>query len=260
MATCIPWLADTSCSPDWDVLDPALQERALTLAWSALRTLTAGRVGSCPVTYRPCVPAPCDACSEALFALPYAHYPDARAMAVTGLYGAPVAMHCGGQGCACDALSEVTLPGPAAAVDEVWLDGLLMDPATYRLDDTNRLLRLDGGTWPACQDMRTAFDEAGSFAVVYVPGVVPGADGLWAAGVLAYEFSKACTGGKCRLPAAVTTITRQGVSMQFDNSMFSNGLTGIREVDTFVLSVNPHTLKVPPRVFSPDLKPGRYTP
>lgn len=259
MATCVPWLADTSCSPDWDTLDSELQERATDLAWGTLKSLTGGRVGGCPVTYRPCVAAPCNVCSEALFAAPYARYASAAGMAPTALYGLSGGMYCGGTGCSCDALSEVPMPGTVAVIDEVWLDGILMAPETYRLDDTNRLLRVDGDVWPACQNMRQAYDAEGAFSIIYIPGVIPGTAGLWAAGVLAWEYSKACTGGKCRLPAAVTSIVRQGVSMQFDTGMFDSGLTGIREVDAYILSVNPHALKVPPRVFSPDLKPGRYT-
>src|SRR4029077_1489144 len=87
----------------------------------------------------------------------------------------------------------------------------------------------------------------------YVPGIIPDASGLWAAGVLASEFSKACQGAKCRLPSSVTTITRQGVTMTMDEGMFSNNLTGIREVDAYLISINPNAHRIPPMVWSPDV-------
>src|SRR5262245_25956275 len=62
-AVCVPWEMDTSCCDEWDGLEPALQERAEALAWSTLRTLTGGRVGSCPVTVRPCLGPPCTVCN-----------------------------------------------------------------------------------------------------------------------------------------------------------------------------------------------------
>ena len=100
-----------------------------------------------------------------------------------------------------------------------------------------------------------------TLGVTYVPGLVPGAGGQWAAGVLACEFAKACTGAKCRLPSSVTSVARNGVAMEFDNGLFSNGLTGIREVDAYLLSINPHGLRTPSLVWSPDAPSAqhRYT-
>jgi len=167
---------------------------------------------------------------------------------------------CGDTGCSCVPLSEVVFPGKVAEVTGVLVDGAVLAETSYRLDNGNRLVRTDGGKWPACQDMRLAENAYGAFAVHYMPGIKPSNDGLWAAGVLAYEFSKACVGDKCRLPSSVTSVVRQGVSMQFDNSMFSNKQTGIREVDAYVLSINPHGLKTPPLIWSPDMVQGRYTP
>lgn len=244
---CVPWQPDMGCAPEWDSLDPALQDRAIQMAWSTMRLLTGGMVGNCLVTYRPCVPKPCDTCAESWLLAPYLKD------------GKWHNTQCGTSKCSCVQLSEVRFPGKVAEVQEVYLDGALMDPTAYRLDHNNRLLRTDGGVWPACQDMRLEHTDPGTYAVFYFPGVKPSSSGLWAIGVLAWEFSKACVGDKCRLPSSVTSISRQGVSMQFDNSMFSNGLTGIREIDAYILSVNPHKLKTPPLVFSPDVEHGRAT-
>lgn len=250
--TCIPpWIPDMSCAPEWDTLDPALQERSTALAWSSVRYLTGGRVGACEVTYRPCVQnaSECTPCSSwwlsgYLSLAPNGVYIDGKGP-------------CGGHSCTCAPLSEVILPGHGI-VTAVYIDGAELAQNAYRVDDHRRVVRADGGTWPSCQPMDHTDTETGTFSIHYVPGVDPGADGQWAVGILAWEFSKACTGAKCRLPSSVTTIARQGVTMALDNSMFSNRQTGIREVDAWVLSVNPNQMKVPSRAWSPDSPSGRY--
>jgi hypothetical protein len=56
----------------------------------------------------------------------------------------------------------------------------------------------------------------------------------------------------------VTSISRQGVTMELASGLFDQGLTGIREVDVYIASVNPNRLKVPSRVWSPDIPAGRF--
>jgi hypothetical protein len=241
-----------ACSPDWDTLDPDLQERATALAWATTRLLTGGMVGSCPVTVRPCSASPCNLCMGWY------------------MYPAPYLLHgvwfntppCRGEGCSCQPVPEVLMPGLVARVDAVTVDGVLLDPAEYTLHNQRSLVRTDGGSWPSCQDVTLPDTEVGTFTVTYIPGLEPDPAGLWAVGVLAWEYSKACSpstaGGKCRLPASVVSISRQGVSMDFDNKMFSNGMTGIREVDAWLSSINPYQLRTPPRVWSPDVPQAGY--
>jgi hypothetical protein len=76
--------------------------------------------------------------------------------------------------------------------------------------------------------------------------------------VLACEFAKACSGGKCRLPGGVTALARQGLSMEIVASMFAGGTTSIREVDAYVAQVNPHGLKTASAVWSPDLEQSKH--
>lgn len=245
--TCAPWTLGDGCCTDWDTFDPATQGRAEYMAWETLRLLTSGMVGTCPTMFRPCVSAPCDICHSGYLQrwAPPPPYMDNG-------------VRCGGQGCSCPELSEVILPGKVAQVTSVMEDGIELDPSMYRLDG-NRLIRTDDDVFPACQDMRLSPDAVGAFTVTYVPGVVPGPGGEFAAGVLACEFAKACTTGKCRLPSSVVSVARQGVAMQFSQGMYPDGLTGIREVDAYILTVNPNSLKVPPMVWSPDTGSGRAT-
>jgi len=56
----------------------------------------------------------------------------------------------------------------------------------------------------------------------------------------------------------VTSIARQGVTMTFGTEMFPGGRTGIREIDAYLFSINPHGLKMPPMVWSPDVPWGKH--
>jgi hypothetical protein len=166
---------------------------------------------------------------------------------------------CGGSGCSCGSLSEIVLPGLVSEMWQVRIDGVLLKTSDYRVDNGNRLVRTDGKSWPSCQYLDREVTEVGTMVVSYVPGIKPSAAGLWAAGVLTCEFAKACSGGKCRLPSSVTSIARQGISMDISTGMFADGMTGIREVDAYLTSINPNALRQPPRVWSPDLPDHRFT-
>lgn len=247
---CQTYTPNFDCCDSWADLGTPLRTRAEALAWDAIRFLTGGLVGACPVVLRPCAPVQCSVCSTEYQQVLWSDIRDGA------WYGTSP---CRTAGCSCTPMRNVTLPGKVAEVTQVMLDGGVLPPTDYRLDNGNELVRTDGLDWPTCQDMRLRDDAPGAFAVTYVPGVKPDAAGLWAVGVLACEFAKACSGEKCRLPASVTTVTRQGTSMVFDNSMFSNMQTGIREVDAYVLSVNPYRLRTPSRVWSPDAGSHRFT-
>jgi hypothetical protein len=75
-----------------------------------------------------------------------------------------------------------------------------------------------------------------------------------AMGELACEILKAMNGEECRLPAGVTQLTRQGVSVSVPDigSIFSNGRTGLYLVDMFLISANPKKIMQRGRIFSPD--------
>lgn len=244
--TCVPWdLAEDCCScADWDTYEESAQERAVELAWATLRTLTGGLVGNCPVTVRPCLSRPCTACEAG--------------WNPTIINGRWYNVVCGGDECSCERLCEITFPGPVAMIEQVQLGAEILDPDDYRLDDYRKLLRTDGGCWPSCQSMAAPAGSPDTLAITYVPGIYPGALGMAAAATLACEFAKGCAGKKCGLPAGVTSIVRQGVSMTLDATLWPGGLTGLREVDVYVQSVNPNRLSTPSRVWSPDLPSARH--
>jgi hypothetical protein len=246
VATCVPFAPDYGCCDEWSDLSTALKDRATELAWSTLRTLSGGRVGNCPVVVRPCLGAPCSLCSRWWDS----HYAWVRA----GLHaGEWVNCICGTTGCSCTPMCEIVMPGPVAALISVELGGVDLELTDFRVDNGNRIVRMDGECWPSCQNLGAPLGDPDTLGITYIPGIIPDGAGLWAAGVLACEFSKACTGGKCRLPASVTAVARQGVSFSMSTGMFADGMTGIREVDAYIVSINPHLHRTPPMVWSPDV-------
>lgn len=262
------WPVDWACNQEFydDLIategGQAIAARAEALAAQTLRMLTGYKVGSCPISVRPCqrrcVPSSwlvAPAASSGSFAgyagwtfRPYVQ--DGRWLNACG---------CKTDDCGCGNVPEVVLPGPVGAVTSVMLDGATLSPTAYRVDNGNRLVRTDGGTWPTCQDMAAAPDAEGSFVVTYVQGAAVDGLGAYAAGLLAVEYAKACTGGKCRLPSGVSEIARQGITLTLTTGSFPTGYTGIREVDAFLQFWNPYGVRSFAEVFSPDVPTARRT-
>lgn len=248
--SCVPFEPDFGCCDEWSTLDPELQERAVDLAWSTLRTLSGGQVGNCPVVVRPCLTQPCDACTSWWLDSLSGGKPWISVGLVAGQW---INCACGSPECSCERLCEIVMPGSIAGLVSVTVDGEEQPLTDYRIVNGHIIARVDGECFPSCQNMNASLDEVGSVGITYVPGIVPTEAGLWAAGVLACEFSKACTGAKCRLPSSVTAVSRQGVSYTMSAGMFANGLTGIREVDAYLIAVNPSAATKPATVWSPDV-------
>ncbi len=160
------------------------------------------------------------------------------------------------------------LPGyPVTSIEEVVIDGEVVDPARYRVDDGRWLIYIppvpyssgDRQNWPNVNDERLELGSVGTWSIDYFYGNGPPPGGREMAAVLGCELAKSCSGedgdGSCRLPQRVTSITRQGVSMAVLDplTLFSDGLTGLPEVDLFVSAMNlgvkrrPAALVVPGR-------------
>ncbi|QGJ89443.1 head-to-tail adaptor [Microbacterium phage Smarties] len=132
----------------------------------------------------------------------------------------------------------LSLPGPVVAVTEVTIDGITVDPSTYRIDRGRWLVR-DGEPWPGCQDMNVPADAVGSFVVRYTRGVQVPAGGQIAAGRLACELAMAaCNDDDCALPDNWQTITRQGLTVNADPNMDGTQVTGIWSIDEWIKQVN----------------------
>jgi hypothetical protein len=143
--------------------------------------------------------------------------------------------------CSCRALSKIRLAGyPVREIVEVSIDGEIVDPADYRLDQHRYLVRLNGGRWPSCQ--RLDIDEGvGVFLISYDYGLEPPIGAAGAAAQLACAIAKACPGsgleGECDLPAGTVRITRQGLTVETQALglwLLGSLRTGLPLVDSFL--------------------------
>lgn len=254
-ATC-DWPTDPACfEDDWDELDDTIKARALQLASATLRRLTGYRVGGCPLTVRPAVRSCWDTSIQS--------YYDMLAPGGVGVsgfwpvnWGGVWVNWCGHRyNCDCPVnRCQVRLPSPVGRVDEVKLNGAVV--TDWRLLADGILIWTGTGDcpWPTCQDLTLPDTEDGTFSVTYLNSYPVDTIGAYAAGIMTMEFAKACGGdGTCRLPSSVSRVTRAGVSFEVVSGAFADGVTGIREVDTFIGMWNPAKKRQPSTVWSPDL-------
>lgn len=264
MAPC-DWPIDTSCCPEWDTFSAEIQANATAWATEILDGLTGRRFSQCAINYRPCGPrcggsagyltwpvgSPSTTGGGMPWMIPYVDSGLWRNCACEG-------------GCSCRARCEVPFPGAVAAVTEVRIDGLVLDPDAYRLDYFRGmpvLVRIDGDCWPLCQDVALDVTEEGSFVIVYQPGEALPLAGQIAAGEMACEFAKACLGQDCALPQQLASLSRNGVEVQVvdPTSLLENGLTGLANVDLWIRSVNPLRKAQRSRVYSSDINGPRVS-
>lgn len=145
--------------------------------------------------------------------------------------------------------TAMRLPPPIHTVTEIRINGGVLDPSAYRVDNANRVVRIDGGRWPARQNYTDPTIE-----VEYLRGLEVPPAGQVAAAVLACEMAKALASrGDCKLPERIQTITREGVTMGFVDPFdgLERGQTGLWLVDSWVASVTRSPRR--PSVLSPDV-------
>lgn len=250
------WPLDPACLTDiWDGLEPEVQNRSAMLAVLTLRRLTGYRVGGCPITVRPCKPACCPPGFSYFTFAGQSFWPQNW----NGVW-----TNCGCQGaCGCKSSCEVVLPAPVGDLVEVKVDGAVIPKTDFRVDNGNILVYQGSGDCPFNmeQDLSLPDTEAGTWSVTYVNSYPPDATASYAAGILALEYAKACSGAKnCRLPSGVREVVRNGVSFEIEAGAFPNGLTGIREVDGFIGLWRPEgSPQYAPKVYSPSVPQMRHT-
>jgi len=125
---------------------------------------------------------------------------------------------CDEPGCtACQApWNTARLFQPLVSVEEVVIDGSVLDASTYRVYDHTYLQRIDGQGWPY-QNLAVAPGLPGSWEVTFTHGAAPPALGVLAAQAFAcYLASIGINGEDCTLPAHVQSLNRQGINQVFD--------------------------------------------
>lgn len=255
---CATWVdAADHCAPCDDyAFDPAVLEDWDLVASQVLWNLTGRRwSGICTDTIRPVSACGCVAWSASWW--PTGSSGSAGVLELEGgggleLEGDPDS---GGALCGCGSwgLSELILPGyPVVDVLEVKIDGQVVDPARYRIDDHQRLVYQPDTTvtgerrsWPCCQRLSRPAGEEGTWTVEYQWGQEPPLGGVKAAAALGCQLALSCLPvdspgyRACRLPKRATSITRQQVAVALADplALFPEGLTGLPEVDLWVSSV-----------------------
>lgn len=248
------------CSDFWATLTGPMQAQATDYAAMVLWASTGRQFGACELTVRPCGRF-CENNTAGWFWdygtwVPYIYA------------GVWYNCACGSfDGCRlCRPRCQVYLPGPVQAITQVMVDGSIVDPSTYRVDDSVWLVRtgLDTSGNANCWPFRQDYNEAGNatpttgnhtMQVTYNRGTPPPNALLAAAGTLACEYAKACMGQACQLPGRITSVARQGISVNMVDvdTLIKSGLTGIVSVDNIIRALNPNGLKGRTRMYSPDL-------
>jgi hypothetical protein len=265
------WTVDTGCCDDvWASADVATQTAAAEYGAFSVWAATGRRFGACTRTVRPCGRD----CSENL-GWGSGYYWSEGTWFPYILNGVWRNCWCGGgAGCQCKAQCQVWLTPPVSGIVEVrFSDGTVVDPATYRVDDWQWLVRQgpdlddEGGCWPNHNDYdfpvtgALAPSDKTAWEVTYLWGIPVPAVLQRAAGELACEWIKNCSGAECRLPQRVTSIARQGVSISLADvdQLLQNGLTGLTTVDSIIQRFNPGRLPSRMHIASPDLPVIRET-
>src|SRR5688572_19075482 len=174
---CTAWIdgGDVAACCDADYgSDESLLDAVAAMAQELLFELSGGQYpGLCERTVRPCQPKVCG--FQVL----------SRGHIVAPLWWAGNAWS--GHPCGCHALSRVELAGyPVQEITEVKINGDVVDPAGYRLDQHRYLTRLadaegDVQLWPGCQRLDLDDTEEGTWSVTYVWGAAPPAIAVQAA-------------------------------------------------------------------------------
>lgn len=241
------------CCDNWATLSPAIQASAQDYAALVLWAATGRQFGLCTVQVRPCGMTKCNDGMLEFFG-----YDWSGGTWVPYVFNG-IWFNCTCVGlCCCDPRCQVRLMGPVDSITEVTIGGIAVDPDTYRVDDKHWLVRTGGECWPTCADLDTD-DGENVFVVTYVRGgAVPPAL-LRAASTLACEWGKACVGADCRLSNRVTSLARNGITidMASPDEFLEDGLTGLWEVDSVIRALNPYRRKQRGRIYAPELRVPR---
>lgn len=254
-------LPDT-CLNDGTPIPQTIIDNSVLAASQMLWALTGRRFACCTVDLRPCRRRCTDECCLPSFCggaygLGGGCWGSSPWIPVLLPDGQWTNVSCGCQdACSCsfEQLCKVALPYPTCSVDEVIIDGVVVDPATYRVDEFRWLVREGSDCWPTCNNLTLPPTEVGTWQVTLTYGWPVPQLVLAAAAEFACELIKDCVGRPCKLPRNVTAVTRQGVTEVFPelSGFLQQGYTGLYLTDLAIRTYNPNKLMQRPLVYSPD--------
>lgn len=148
---------------------------------------------------------------------------------------------------------------PIKSVTTIKINGVTLDPSTYRVDDQRYLVRPGVMFWPFFQRIDLPDTASPTFSVAVTYGADPPSNGPTAAAAFGVELARYRAGMSNRLPARVTSLTRQGVTVSAIDQMsyLKEGLTGLYEVDIFLTAYNPGGQTRRPIIWSPEAQSRR---
>lgn len=158
----------------------------------------------------------------------------------------------------------IRLPYPVTEILQVLIDGVIIPADEYELRNNVELVRIrptasftptERWGWPTSQIMDLPDSQEGTFSVTFRFGIDPPAAGQLAAKKLGEMLALPQLGDTTAYPNRVTSIARQGVTMQVASviDLLEKKSSGIYEVDLFLNAVNPDRLKRQATVWSPDV-------
>lgn len=159
----------------------------------------------------------------------------------------------------CGGTDSIRLSGPFQIpvwdVANVRLGATDYDRTSWRFDRESKMLyRVPPEVWPTHDEKWSNAGEGEAFVVDAIIGVPPDPWAMDVASRLVKELVLSCTGGKCRLPSNVTTVTSSGITVQLRDREIN---TFIPELGAWMNAVNPHGARLPAAVFSPEVSSTR---
>lgn len=252
MGPCSWVLPAPLCCDDWAAVPAATKTAAQEFASLILWASTGRQFGLCPISVRPC------GMTRMSNGVEFFGYDWSGGTWIPYIFNGTW-YNCGCLGpCCCDPRCQVRLMGPVASVTSVTIGGVVVPASAWRVDDGHWLVRTDGDCWPKCADLDTD-DGDNVFIVNYTRGVPVPAPLLQAAANYACEWAKACMGADCRLSNRVTSLARNGITIEMasPSEFLEEGLTGLPEVDTLIRALNPYGRKQRGRIYAPELRVPR---
>lgn len=148
----------------------------------------------------------------------------------------------------------IKLKGPVRSIDQVKINGIVLDPGRYRMMGNTVVLN-DGSLWPVSQQEWTPDTEPGTCSIIYQRGMNVPVAGKQAAATFACEIAKYMEGdSSCRLPDRILSVTRQGLTYtKIDPTQFiEQARTGLYLPDIWLGSVQSGGRRTTASVTSPD--------
>ena len=155
-------------------------------------------------------------------------------------------------------VDAIPLQFPVISVDEVKVDGVVLDASHYTVMDQQYLVRLDvdgGRCWPISNDLSKPTTEIGTWEITYTHGFAIPIDVKDAVIEMACDIAKGIAGRSSALPANATTVSRRGVNVNLQRAVDGAKDSGtlLPSVSKVIATYNPTMERMPAFFWSPEV-------